>query len=191
MELGPGNAAAPRIHRGRLFRKYLLLILTLVSGAGAALTSMIYDVTPVPRQVEAPAARKVTQEPRDIAANLIDSYQALWTQPFDPSAAPKSLDEVDPKLLETYAKLGIPLKEQEILAGVRKQGEKSALDEDSGSENGSGRVAIDFGVYGVPETYVVTADGRIAYRHVGPLSEEAIREKILPLLQPAAGKARG
>ncbi len=32
--------------------------------------------------------------------------------------APKSLDEVDPKLLETYEKLGIPLKEQEILAGV-------------------------------------------------------------------------
>ena len=45
-------------------------------------------------------------------------------------AAPKSLDEIDPKLLETYAKLGIPLKEQEILAGVRKQGEKSELDED-------------------------------------------------------------
>jgi hypothetical protein len=61
-------------------------------GAGAALTSMIYDVTPVPRQIEPPAARKVTQEPRDIAANLIDSYQALWTQPFDPSAAPRSLE---------------------------------------------------------------------------------------------------
>jgi Fe-S cluster assembly protein SufB len=58
-------------------------------------------------------------------------------------AAPKSLDEIDPKLLETYAKLGIPLKEQEILAGVRKQGEKSALDEEGGIENGSGRVAID------------------------------------------------
>ena len=61
-------------------------------GAGAALTSMIYDVTPVPREVEPPAARKVTQEPRDIAANLIDSYQQLWTQPFDASAAPKSLE---------------------------------------------------------------------------------------------------
>ncbi len=61
-------------------------------GAGAALTSMIYDVTPVPRQVEPPAARKVAQEPRDIAANLIDSYQALWTQPFDATAAPKSLE---------------------------------------------------------------------------------------------------
>src|SRR5438045_3244051 len=61
-------------------------------GAGAALTSMIYDITPVPREVEPPAARKVTQEPRDIAANLIDSYQALWTRPFDPSAAPRSLE---------------------------------------------------------------------------------------------------
>ncbi|MDE2444863.1 MAG: Fe-S cluster assembly protein SufB [Alphaproteobacteria bacterium] len=57
-------------------------------------------------------------------------------------AAPKSLDEIDPKLLETYAKLGIPLKEQEILAGVRKQGEKSTLDDD-GNEVTAGRVAID------------------------------------------------
>jgi diacylglycerol O-acyltransferase / wax synthase len=61
-------------------------------GAGAALTNMIYDVTPVPRQVDPPTARKVAQEPRDIAANLIDSYQALWRQPFDTSAAPKSLE---------------------------------------------------------------------------------------------------
>src|SRR5436190_4834920 len=57
-------------------------------------------------------------------------------------ANPKSLDEIDPKLLETYAKLGIPLKEQEILAGVRKQGEKSTLDDD-GNEIIAGRVAID------------------------------------------------
>jgi cytochrome c biogenesis protein CcmG/thiol:disulfide interchange protein DsbE len=48
----------------------------------------------------------------------------------------------------------------------------------------SGRTAIDFGVYGVPETYVVTGDGKIAYRHVGPLSEAAIKDKILPLLKP-------
>ncbi len=57
-------------------------------------------------------------------------------------AAPKSLDEIDPKLLETYAKLGIPLKEQEILAGVRKQGEKSKLD-DEGNEIAQSRVAVD------------------------------------------------
>src|SRR6201990_430223 len=61
-------------------------------GAGAALTNMIYDVTPVPREIEKPAARRVGQEPRDIAANLIDSYQALWRQPFDPAAPEKGID---------------------------------------------------------------------------------------------------
>lgn len=55
-------------------------------------------------------------------------------------AGPKSLDEVDPKLLETYAKLGIPLKEQEILSGVRKQGEKSQLEEEGVSTT---PVAVD------------------------------------------------
>lgn len=57
---------------------------------------------------------------------------------------PKSLDEVDPELLETYQKLGIPLKEQEILAGVRKQGEPSQIDEDAdGYTNMAGKVAVD------------------------------------------------
>ena len=46
----------------------------------------------------------------------------------------------------------------------------------------SGRTAIDFGVYGVPETFVISPDGKIAYRHVGPLTEEAIAAKILPLM---------
>ncbi len=56
---------------------------------------------------------------------------------------PKSLDEVDPQLLETYAKLGIPLKEQELLAGVRKRGEPSQLDDADAPSYGSGKVAID------------------------------------------------
>src|SRR6202795_2363327 len=61
-------------------------------GAGAALTNMIYDVTPVPRQVDQPTAKaKVGEEPRDIAANLVDSYQQLWTQPFDVNAAAKGI----------------------------------------------------------------------------------------------------
>ena len=47
-------------------------------------------------------------------------YQAIsyYSQPKSHKDGPKSLDEVDPKLLETYKKLGIPLKEQEMLAGV-------------------------------------------------------------------------
>jgi diacylglycerol O-acyltransferase / wax synthase len=62
-------------------------------GAGAALTNMIYDITPVPREVEKPIPQaKGGNEARDIAANLIDSYQQLWRQPFDGSSAPKSID---------------------------------------------------------------------------------------------------
>jgi cytochrome c biogenesis protein CcmG, thiol:disulfide interchange protein DsbE len=47
----------------------------------------------------------------------------------------------------------------------------------------SGRVGINFGVYGVPETYVIDKEGRIRLRHVGPLSAEDVDRKILPLLQ--------
>src|SRR5712671_5373932 len=65
---------------------------------------------------------------------------------------PKSLDEIDPEILETYRKLGIPLREQEILAGVQKpqgtgQGAGNGAGEDGGEglENGNAprRVAVD------------------------------------------------
>ena len=48
-------------------------------------------------------------------------YQAIsyYSAPKAADSGPESLDEVDPKLLETYAKLGIPLREQEFLAGVQ------------------------------------------------------------------------
>jgi cytochrome c biogenesis protein CcmG/thiol:disulfide interchange protein DsbE len=50
----------------------------------------------------------------------------------------------------------------------------------------SGRVAIDFGVYGVPETYVIKPDGTIAYRFVGPLSGESLRAVLLPQIAAAS-----
>lgn len=46
-----------------------------------------------------------------------------------------------------------------------------------------GRVGIDWGVYGVPETFVVGRDGRIHYRHVGPLTEDAVAITLLPLIE--------
>jgi cytochrome c biogenesis protein CcmG/thiol:disulfide interchange protein DsbE len=47
----------------------------------------------------------------------------------------------------------------------------------------AGRTAIDFGVYGVPETYVVDQAGRIRYRQVGPITPEDYKAKLLPLLK--------
>jgi cytochrome c biogenesis protein CcmG/thiol:disulfide interchange protein DsbE len=55
----------------------------------------------------------------------------------------------------------------------------------------TGRIAIDWGVYGVPETYIVTGDGKVAYRHVGPLTDEAIKTEILPRVLAADGKPSG
>ena len=46
-----------------------------------------------------------------------------------------------------------------------------------------GRVGIDFGVYGVPETYVIDKAGRIRIRHVGPLTAEDVARKIAPLVK--------
>ena len=46
----------------------------------------------------------------------------------------------------------------------------------------SGRVGIDWGVYGVPETFVVDKTGHIRYKHVGPLSEDDVKKTILPLV---------
>jgi len=53
----------------------------------------------------------------------------------------------------------------------------------------SGHVAIDWGVYGVPETFVVDADGLIAYKHIGPVNEEVLAKTILPLVESLRQRA--
>lgn len=74
----------------------------------------------------------------------IDFQDAYYYAAPKNQSGPKSLDEVDPELLKTYEKLGIPLREQEILAGVRKQGEPSEIDGNpSDNVYASGRVAVD------------------------------------------------
>ncbi|MHB8354392.1 MAG: DsbE family thiol:disulfide interchange protein [Burkholderiales bacterium] len=45
-----------------------------------------------------------------------------------------------------------------------------------------GRVGIDYGVYGVPETYVIDKAGMIRYKQIGPVTPEALQQTILPLI---------
>jgi cytochrome c biogenesis protein CcmG/thiol:disulfide interchange protein DsbE len=47
----------------------------------------------------------------------------------------------------------------------------------------SGRVGIDYGVYGIPETYVIDKQGVIRYKQIGPLDDETVAKKILPLVK--------
>ncbi|MEP6942937.1 MAG: DsbE family thiol:disulfide interchange protein [Betaproteobacteria bacterium] len=46
-----------------------------------------------------------------------------------------------------------------------------------------GRVGIDYGVYGVPETFVVDKQGIVRYKQIGPITAEALKDKILPLVR--------
>jgi len=68
---------------------------------------------------------------------------------------------------------------QEALTWLRERGNPYpvvAVDE-------SGRIGINYGVYGVPETYVIDKAGVIRYKQIGPLREDILQGKILPLVR--------
>ena len=46
-----------------------------------------------------------------------------------------------------------------------------------------GRVGIDFGVYGVPETFLIDAEGRIRYKHIGPITPDSLQQVIMPKIE--------
>ncbi|GAB4346070.1 MAG: DsbE family thiol:disulfide interchange protein [Gammaproteobacteria bacterium] len=65
---------------------------------------------------------------------------------------------------------------QEWLARLGNPYVESAFDE-------KGRVGIDWGVYGVPETFIVDKRGMIRYKHIGPVSAEDWEKKLLPMIE--------
>jgi cytochrome c biogenesis protein CcmG/thiol:disulfide interchange protein DsbE len=50
-----------------------------------------------------------------------------------------------------------------------------------------GRIGLDFGVYGVPETFIIDRQGVVRFKHIGPLTPEILRERIEPLLRSLNG----
>lgn len=57
------------------------------------------------------------------------------------------------------------------------------------AEDVEGVVGIDWGVYGVPETFVIDKKGIIRYKQIGPVTEKALQQKILPLIKQLEGEA--
>lgn len=49
----------------------------------------------------------------------------------------------------------------------------------------NGRAAIDWGVTGMPETFIINGKGEIVYKHIGPISPETLESKILPMIRSA------
>jgi cytochrome c biogenesis protein CcmG, thiol:disulfide interchange protein DsbE len=54
--------------------------------------------------------------------------------------------------------------------------------------DGNGRAAIEWGVYGMPETFVLNGEGRIVYKHVGPITPETLDARIIPAIRAAQGR---
>jgi cytochrome c biogenesis protein CcmG/thiol:disulfide interchange protein DsbE len=74
-------------------------------------------------------------------------------------------------------------KREDALAWLAKHGNPYTLS----MQDGDGRVGIDYGVYGVPETYVIDGKGLIRYKRIGPVTEQILRDKILPLVRQLRG----
>ncbi len=76
--------------------------------------------------------------------------------------------------------IGLDYKDQRKDAlGVLK---RSGNPYDINAFDADGRVGIDYGVYGVPESYVIDKAGIIRYKHIGPISAEALEKTIIPLI---------
>jgi len=100
--------------------------------------------------------------------------------------------EEHPLLLELKARAGVPLygvnyKDQEVAARrfIGRYGNPfTALGTDM-----TGRNAIEWGVYGMPETFVINGRGEIAFKHVGPISKESLETKLIPAIMAAKSAA--
>ena len=70
-------------------------------------------------------------------------------------------------------------KRDEGLQWLRRYGDPYGLS----AYDAEGKVGIDYGVYGVPETFVIDKQGVIRYKQIGPITPEALEQKILPLIR--------
>src|SRR5918993_1436546 len=107
----------------------------------------------------------------------------------DPSVVPSALIE-HPVLMRLAKEQGVTVKAinykdkpEDAIRWLNQGGNPySAIGADQ-----DGRVSIDWGVYGVPETYVIDAQGRIRYKVVGPVMPEEVEKHILPLIKELQG----
>ena len=70
-------------------------------------------------------------------------------------------------------------KREDALSMLQRQGDPYMLS----AFDGNGRVGIDYGVYGVPETYIIDQAGIIRFKHIGPITMQVLNEKMYPLIR--------
>jgi cytochrome c biogenesis protein CcmG/thiol:disulfide interchange protein DsbE len=148
----------------------------------------------------------LTRDPRDVPSPLKDKPAPAFTLP-QLAAAEKSFSPADLKgkvwLLNVWASWCVSCRQEHpLLVAFSKDGSvpivglnyKDQLPDAKqwltqygdpyvlSAVDADGRVGIDYGVYGVPETYVIDKTGMIRLKHTGPITPESLKTQILPLV---------
>ncbi len=149
----------------------------------------------------------LTQDPRKLPSALLDQAAPAFDLPGLKEGEP-GLRTADLKgqvqLVNVFASWCVPCRvEHPLLMRLAKEGKvqvngiawkdtrpnASAFLDELGNPykkigfDGTGRAGIDWGVYGVPETYVIDREGRIRYKVVGPIMPQELNERLLPLIE--------
>jgi len=163
----------------------LVIFIVLAVFLAIGLTRDPHELKSVLINKPAPAFRLPQLKEADKMISNEDMRGKVWLLNVWASWCVACRDE-HPYLIE-YAKSGVvPIyglnykdRREDALATLDELGDPytvSAVDFD-------GRVAIDFGVYGAPETYVIDQGGTIRFKYVGPMMPDVWKEKILPVVQ--------
>ena len=138
---------------------------------------------------EAPAFRLPQLRDPGLTLGTDDLKGKVWMLNVWASWCVACLDE-HPILVEFSKRNVLPIyglnykdKREDALAWLGKHGNPYTMS----IQDGDGRVGIDYGVYGVPETYVIDRNGIIRYKRIGPVTVQILQEKILPLLKKLQG----
>jgi cytochrome c biogenesis protein CcmG/thiol:disulfide interchange protein DsbE len=118
------------------------------------------------------------------AVRLADMRGQVWLLNVWASWCVACLDE-HPVLLEFSRSSPVPIyglnykdEREAAIAWLGKHGNPYA----ASMVDAQGRVGIDYGVYGVPETFLIDQHGVIRYKHIGPLTARVLNEKIVPMI---------
>ena len=198
--------AAPQENRpkSRSVSRYALALIPLLIFGGIAATAakMLYDQDFHGKNIaEIPSALIGTKAP------------SLNLPPLEGSNLPALTDEaVKGKLtlVNVFASWCIPCRDEHpLLKQLAKDGRLNivAINYKDKNENAlrflgelgnpyhaigvdpNGKAAIDWGVYGIPESYLVAPDGTIIYKRVGPFDDISLKEGLFPAMEKALGKA--
>lgn len=148
----------------------------------------------------------LTRDPRDVPSPLVGKPAPAFILPQLHDAG-KSFSAADMKgrvwLLNVWASWCVSCREEHpVLVEFAKSGQVPIIGLDYKDKvadarqwldklgnpytltavDADGRVGIDYGVYGVPETYVIDKQGIIRMKHTGPITPESLNKKILPLV---------